>query len=93
MSETRPLGYFDDQSPDDLWLRITRLTSERDAFKAIVSDLVKAAEPCLNAWERFECGDVEIDAEWLRSEIADGLTWGDLRSLSEAVARAGKEVK
>jgi len=75
---------------------IERLTSERDALKAIVSDLVKAAEPFVNFSDVFEGYDSRAHPQPVirtGGDTYEEITVGDLRTLSEAVARAGKEVK
>ena len=66
---------------------ITSLQSENDALTALVSELVKAAEPFMEALNHL------VEGEYNSAEIADiltgtGLNERDLRSLSEAVARA-----
>jgi hypothetical protein len=74
----------DAQKVCDQHAEITRLTSERDALKAIVSDLVKAAEPFVN-FIKSGYGAYNPDSFLVELEI------GNLRALSEAVARAGKD--
>ena len=72
---------------------ITRLTSERDALKAIVSDLVKAAEPFVRTANNYRARDPNYIGFGRSGTGYKDFDLGDLRSLSEAVARAGKEVK
>jgi hypothetical protein len=62
--------------------------SECDALKALVSELMKAAEPFVNIHDK----GAYPDAMRLQHTVSP-FTYGDLRSLSEAVARAKKEVK
>jgi hypothetical protein len=72
---------------------IERLTSERDALKAIVSDLVKAAEPFVRTANNYRARDPNYIGFGRSGTGYKDFDLGDLRSLSEAVARAGKEVK
>jgi hypothetical protein len=62
--------------------------AEIERLTAIVSDLVKAAEP-VNLGSA--CAPTWLDSMSAPVEILEGLTIGDLRALSEAVARAGKD--
>jgi hypothetical protein len=75
--------------------RCVRLTSERDALKALVSEMIIKAEPFAKLAETFE--DDLSNLHPLAFEVATNdnmidFYLGDLRSLSETVRKAKETV-
>jgi hypothetical protein len=72
--------------------RCVRLTSERDALKAIVSDLVKAAEPFVRTANNYRARDPNYIGFGRSGTGYKDFDLGDLRALSSAVRKAKETV-
>jgi len=75
--------------------RVTHLQQENERLRSTVSNLLKVIEPFMDFADNIPGGDTGDDTEvwWDAFEdlVDNPITYGDLRSLSEAYRKAKKE--